>query len=98
MSARDIAGEPVLENGTANFGSPAAALRSPLASALFKLDGVTGVFLGAEFVTVTKGEDDEWETLKPDVFAAIMDFYATDLPVLRDINVAADDSGTPSYV
>ena len=45
--------------------SPRWPQRSPLAERLFGVAGVEGVFLGSDFVTVTKGADDDWSLLKP---------------------------------
>lgn len=77
-----LPGQPVLESGSADFASARAAMASPLASALFRTDGVAGVFFGSDFVTVTKRDDASWAVLKPDIFAAIMDFYASGRPLL----------------
>ena len=52
-------------------------MASPLARKLFGIDGVTLVFFGADFVTVTKSDDYEWQVLKPDIFAAIMDHFTS---------------------
>ncbi|XP_072341744.1 NFU1 iron-sulfur cluster scaffold homolog, mitochondrial-like isoform X2 [Scyliorhinus torazame] len=52
---------------------------------LFRIDGVKGVFLGPDFITVTKADGEvEWKLLKPDVYATIMDFFASGLPILTD--------------
>lgn len=69
-------------NGTANFVDAAAAAGSPLALNLFDIDGVEGIFLGADFVTVTKDDETEWEVLKPRVLAAVMDHFTKGLPVI----------------
>lgn len=74
----------MLPSGTADFPSARDGMRSPLARALFAVDGVASVFLGSDFVTVRKAEGAEWASLKPEVFAAIMDFYASDQPVVLD--------------
>ncbi|KAI0213574.1 hypothetical protein LSAT2_001381 [Lamellibrachia satsuma] len=82
-SLKFMPGTPVLESGTADFPNMKAAKTSPLARALFRIEGVAGVFFGADFITVTKGSDDVcWTVLKPDVFGAIMDFFASGQPVL----------------
>lgn len=65
----------VMDNGTANFPGPETAARSPLALKLFEIDGVAGVFLGADFITVTKMPEREWEVLKPVLLSAIMDHF-----------------------
>lgn len=59
--------------GTANFTDAAGAGESPLATRLFEIDGVDGVFLGADFVTVTKTDAADWNVVKPRVLASIMD-------------------------
>ena len=79
-----IPGRVVLESGTANFTSAQAAHRSPLAAHLFALEGVTGVFLGSNFITVTKDADRDWSALRPTVLAAIMEHFTAGRPVLVD--------------
>ena len=76
-----IPGKTVLGEGTAEYRQPAEAALSPLAQRLFAVDGVTGVFLGGDFVSVTKG-DGEWQHLKPAVLGAIMDHYMSGAPVI----------------
>ncbi len=72
----------VMEAGTANFPARESAARSPLAERLFELPEVTGVFLGADFITVTKNGDSEWHQLKPAVLAAIMEHFTAGRPVV----------------
>jgi Fe-S cluster biogenesis protein NfuA len=72
----------VMETGTANFPERGAAARSPLAERLFELPEVTGVFFGADFITVTKNGDSEWHQLKPAVLAAIMEHFTAGRPVI----------------
>ncbi|KAI7842564.1 hypothetical protein COHA_003800 [Chlorella ohadii] len=79
-----IPGEKVMELGSKSFTSAREAMASPLAKKLFHIDGVTQVFFGSDFVTVTKSEDYAWSVLKPDVFAAIMDFYASGEPLFYE--------------
>ena len=57
---------------------------SPLARRIFQVDGVTNVFLGADFVAVTKAGSLEWFALKPAILAGIMEHYASGLPVMED--------------
>lgn len=85
-SLKFFPGQSVLENGTMDFPTPASALkRSPLAELIFKIEGVKSVFFGPDYITVTKlDEDVEWKVLKPEIFAAIVDFYSTGLPILRE--------------
>jgi len=70
--------------GTADFTSAASAGRSPLAERLFALDGVARVFLGADFVTVTKTDETDWQALKPQVLGAIMEHYMAGRPVVLE--------------
>lgn len=78
-----LPGLAVMGAGTADFPSAEAAVRSPLATAIFVLPGVTRVFLGSDFVTVTKSDEISWQALKPQVLAAIMDHYTSGRPVLE---------------
>ena len=77
-----LPGCPVMDSGTANFTSAEAARISPLAERLFSLPAVTGVFLGTDFVTVTKTEEEDWYRLKPAILAVIMEQFTAGRPVL----------------
>ncbi|XP_020513075.1 NFU1 iron-sulfur cluster scaffold homolog, mitochondrial [Labrus bergylta] len=84
-SLKFLPGRTVLESGTLNFAGPRDAHCSPLARQLFRIDGVKGVFLGPDFITISKADDNmEWKVIKPDVFAAIMDFFTSGLPVVNE--------------
>ncbi|MCH8924642.1 MAG: NifU family protein [Proteobacteria bacterium] len=93
-----LPGCEVAGSTTADFSEPESAGRSPLAERLFAIDGITGVFLGADFVTVTKAEDKEWYLLKPAVLGVIMEHFTAGRPVLlSDVaepaeNVSEEDS------
>ncbi|KAK3003440.1 hypothetical protein RJ639_020041 [Escallonia herrerae] len=82
-------GKPVMDVGSADFPNSRSAMNSPLAKALYGIDGITRVFFGSDFVTVTKSEDASWDFLKPEIFAAIMDFYSSGKPLFLDSNTAA---------
>jgi Fe-S cluster biogenesis protein NfuA len=77
-----LPGRAVMEQGTANFTDAAAATRSPLAQRLFGLSGVAGVFLGADFITVSKDQEADWFELKPVVLGAIMEHFTAGAPVI----------------
>lgn len=79
-----LPGQTVLRSGSADFTSAGTASRSPLAQALFEVDGVTGVFLGTDFVTVTKAEPASWQVLKPLVLGTIMEHFTAGRAVLRE--------------
>ncbi|MBC7477219.1 MAG: NifU N-terminal domain-containing protein, partial [Pseudorhodobacter sp.] len=70
-----LPGEAVLDLGTADFPSADTAGKSPLATRIFAVGGVTGVFLGNDFVTVTKAEAVDWQHIKPAILGAIMEHY-----------------------
>ena len=72
-----LPGREVMGEGTADFPDVSRAGRSPLATRLFAVPGVSSVFLGADFITVGKAERIDWSVLKPQVLAAIMDHYAS---------------------
>jgi Fe-S cluster biogenesis protein NfuA len=78
-----LPGRYVMGSGTADFASAASAGRSPLATTLFDLEGVARVFLGGDFITVTKTDDTSWQALKPQVLAAIMEHFVADRPVVE---------------
>jgi Fe-S cluster biogenesis protein NfuA len=86
-----IPGRIVLDTGTMEFASREAAARSPLARRLFDVPGVTGVFYGADFVTVTKADGD-WQHLKPAILGAIMEHYMSGAPLLADGSAGNDEA------
>jgi len=95
-----LPGCTVMESGTANFtDATSAAARSPLAERLFALPEVGGIFLGGDFITVTKSGDNDWFQLKPAVLAAIMEHFTAGLPVITAGQEAAPvDEGEDNEV
>ncbi|XP_010509566.1 PREDICTED: nifU-like protein 4, mitochondrial [Camelina sativa] len=99
-------GKSVMEVGSADFPNVRSALGSPLAKAIYSIDGVVRVFFGSDFVTVTKSDDVSWDILKPEIFAAVMDFYSSGQPLFLDAQAAAakdtaiseDDSETVAMI
>jgi len=79
-----LPGQRVMESGTADFTAPVGAEVSPLAARIFAAAGVTGVFLGTDFVTVTKAEGLEWDHVKPAILGAIMEHFQSGQPVLAE--------------
>jgi Fe-S cluster biogenesis protein NfuA len=77
-----LPGQAVLDTGTADFPSAEAAASSPLAARIFASGDVTGVFLGQDFVTVTKAEGIAWEHLKPGILGAIMEHFQSGQPAM----------------
>ena len=87
-----LPGKEVLAAGTADFrDADSAAAASPLAAKLFAVPGVSGVFFGYDFVTVTKAAGD-WQHLKPAILGAIMEHYLSGAPILAE-NAAEEVSG-----
>ena len=78
-----LPGQAVLDTGTADFPSAEAAAKSPLARRIFAAGGVTGVFFGNDFVTVTKAEGIEWQHVKPQILGAIMEHFQSGQPVIE---------------
>ncbi|MFA3917125.1 NifU family protein [Ruegeria hyattellae] len=83
-----LPGQTVLDMGTADFPSADTAGKSPLAGRIFAVDGVTGVFLGNDFVTVTKSDGVEWDHIKPAILGAVMEHFQSGQPVINDGDTA----------
>ncbi len=77
-----LPGQTVLETGTADFPSAEAASASPLATRLFGVNGVNGVFFGTDFVTITKDDAIEWDHIKPALLGAIMEHFQSGQPIM----------------
>lgn len=91
-----LPGQPVMDAGTRYFATPEEAEASPLASALFSLGDVVGVFYGRDFISITLGEGGDWGQAKPDVLGILHDHFAAHAPLFPpasagDIIIAADD-------
>ncbi len=79
-----LPGREVLVEGTADFrDADTARTASPLAARLFDVPGVTGVFFGYDFITVTK-DDSDWQHLKPAILGAIMEHFMSGQPVMAE--------------
>ena len=90
-----LPGREVMAAGTADFRDTEAAARSPLARRLFEVPGVTGVFFGSDFITVT-APDADWAELKTEILAGIMDHFTSGQPVVdpgAEAMVGADAAG-----
>ena len=85
-----LPGRVVLPEGTLEFRAEADAAASPLAAALFTVDGVAGVFFGYDFVTVAKDETAEWQHMKPAILGAVMEHFMSGAPLLT-----GDSDDTP---
>ena len=86
-----LPGRPVLNGAPLDMRDRAAAAQSPLAERLFDIEGVSGVFLGSDFIAVTKA-DAEWQHIKPAILGAIMEHFMEGGPLLRDGLEARDEA------
>lgn len=88
-----LPGRTVLETGALEYSSADAAQKSPLASALFSVPGVSNVFFGSDFISVTR-KAGEWQHLKPAILGAIMEHYMTGAPLVTgaqsDVQITED--------
>jgi Fe-S cluster biogenesis protein NfuA len=92
-----LPGRTVLEKGTMEFRKAEEAAVSPLAARLFDIEGVSGVFFGSDFISVTK-HDAEWQHLKPAILGAIMEHYLSGAATAKDGDEpasASDESCQP---
>ncbi len=94
-SLKFIPGVPVMATGTADFPDPESSARSPLARRLFQIDGIMRVYLGADFVTVSKAEGIEWHHIKPAILGVVMEHFAAGLPVIDADPADPAGSGGP---
>ena len=79
-----LPGKSVIPVGTADFPTAESATSSPMATRLFGVEGVAGVFFGPDFVTVTKTDAVDWAHIKPAILGAIMEHYQSGEPVMDD--------------
>ena len=86
-----LPGREVLPNGSMDFRSEQDAKNSPLAEALFNVDGVVGVFLSDDFITITKRDDKDWHLMKPGLLGVIMEHFTANRPV-----IISDDENSKS--
>lgn len=82
-SLKFIPGVDVMKEGTAEFVDTRSALVSPLAIRLMGIDGITAVFYGPDFVTVSKVNDVTWSVVKPEVYATLMEHFSSGAPLFR---------------
>jgi len=81
-SLKFLPGKTVMEKGTADFRNVEEAKRSPFALNLFKIDGVKGVFFGSDFISITKNDNHEWQTLKPSISETIIEYYKSGTAIM----------------
>ena len=90
------------EDGTGHFLNKSdpmeEILKSPLATQLFKIEGVKAVYFGNDFVTITKFAEQKWQLMRPEIFSILMDFFDNpdnkvllDQPLITDTTILDDD-------
>lgn len=89
-----LPGRVIMAEGTADFRSPEEASKSPLAQKLFDIDGVKGIFFGADFITVSKEDPLDWGVLKPSILGAIMEHFLTHQPLFYGDDPLAPAQGS----
>ncbi|KAG6897367.1 hypothetical protein C0992_002136 [Termitomyces sp. T32_za158] len=82
-SLKFIPGVPVMGEGTAEFLDTRSALASPLAIRLMGVEGVTGIFYGPDFVTVSKDSEVTWAVMKPEIYSLLMEYFSSGQPLFR---------------
>ncbi|HKY95668.1 MAG TPA: NifU family protein [Kiloniellales bacterium] len=92
LTLKFLPGREVLPGGTADFRSAEEAERSPLAQRLFQVEGVEGVFLGHDFVSITKGEANDWYQMKPALLGIIMEHFTSGRPALAESAASGEQS------
>lgn len=92
-----LPGRPVLGRGTRDFKTREQAERSPLALRLFDIDGVEGVFLAGDFVSVSKADGADWDDLKPAILTALMEHFTAGFAVIEE-EAQAGPSDTGSEI
>ncbi|NVJ90066.1 MAG: NifU family protein [Methylocystaceae bacterium] len=90
--------QTIMGQGTANFNDKETAVRSPLATRLFNVDGVDSIFLGSDFITVTKDDEQDWQVLKPMVLEALMNHFNSGEAVIKEEAAGSDDAGEDSDI
>jgi Fe-S cluster biogenesis protein NfuA len=93
LPGRDVSPKTAYE-----FASLEEAAASPLAAALFGINGVKGVFLGEDFVSISKAQSADWAHLKPQALAAIMDHFVSGAPVIADVGASAPQAAEDDTV
>ena len=91
-----LPGRSVLASGTLDMPDRASAAKSALAERLFDIPGVTGVFFGSDFITVSKNTG-EWQQLKPAILGAIMEHFMSGAPIVKETETANAPEGKDEF-
>ena len=93
LTLKFLPGRVVMESGTAFYKDVSEASNSPLAKKIFIVDGVSGVFFGSDFITITKNDSFDWQVMKPAILGAIMDHFNSGKSTIN--NETNDDGKEP---
>ncbi len=77
-----VPGVEILKSGTRTYNTSDSYVDAPIVASIFKIEGIKGVFLGKDFISVTKAPEQDWEYLKPLTLAAIMDHFMSGMPAV----------------
>lgn len=91
-------GVVVLQSGIKSFNDEDDTSMSPLATALFKVDGIKGVFLAQDFISITKSSEQDWSYLRPLVLSTIVDHFVSGMPTYIEANTNKVSSGTDDEI
>ena len=91
-----IPGRPVMSQGTAEFLDKASAQHTPLAQKLFTHPAVKSIFLGSDFISITKKDEADWLTIKPSLLTSIMEFFLNNSAI--DVNLNPQKNNSQSSV
>ena len=83
LTLKFLPGREVLKNGSVDYRSEEEALNSPLALALFNVEGVVGVFFSDDFITISKRDDKDWQLMKPGILGVIMEHFTANKPIIN---------------
>jgi len=93
-----LPGQSIMAQGTADFASREEAARSPLAERLFEVEGVTRVFLGSDFVSISKADGEDWHVLKPAILGALMEHLTAGRPIIGEAPADAAPAGEDTEI
>jgi NFU1 iron-sulfur cluster scaffold homolog, mitochondrial len=86
-----LPGRELLPSGSRQFTDAAEAAASPLAQALFSIEGVIRVYFGDDFLTVMKEAERDWAYMKAPILAEIMDYFTSGAPLIVSAEAEADE-------
>ena len=66
-------------------------IKNELARNILSINGVEGIFLGQDFISVNKNENTKWDEIKHIVISLINDFYVDGKEFVIDENIKEED-------